>query len=439
MDAQHIRQQILDLVKQYHDAKFSHTSFIPGESRVHYAGRVFDEHELVSLVDASLDFWLTAGRYAETFSTQLADFFDLDNVILANSGSSANLLAISALTSPKLGDRRLKPGDEVVTVAAGFPATVAPLVQNRLIPVFVDVDLETYNIMPDRLEQAIGPKTRAIFIAHTLGNPFDLDTATRLAREHDLWLIEDNCDALASRYNGQLTGTFGHLATLSFYPAHHITTGEGGAVLTADDELGRLVRSFRDWGRDCYCEGGENNTCGKRFTQQFGTLPKGYDHKYVYSHIGYNLKMTDMQAAIGTAQMAKVDSFVEKRKKNYALLAKGLKPYADQISVAQPTPKSDPAWFSLIISVRPNADFTRNELTEFLETHQIETRNLFSGNLLRHPAFMDIEHRLVGDLLNTDYITENTFFVGLYPGLTPAHIDYILNVFSSFFDQKHKE
>ncbi len=436
MDPQQIRQQILELVKQYHDAKFSHKPFVPGKSRVHYAGRVFDGNELVSLVDASLDFWLTAGRYAETFSTQLADFFDLDNVILANSGSSANLLAISALTSPKLGDRRLKPGDEVVTVAAGFPATVAPLVQNRLIPVFVDVDLETCNIMPDRLQEAIGPKTRAIFIAHTLGNPFDLDIAARLAREHDLWLIEDNCDALGSRYDGQLTGTFGHLATLSFYPAHHITTGEGGAVLTADDELGRLVRSFRDWGRDCYCEGGENNTCGKRFTQQFGTLPKGYDHKYVYSHIGYNLKMTDMQAAIGTAQMAKVDSFGEKRKENYTLLARGLEPYADQISVAKATPKSDPAWFSLIISVMPDAGFSRNELTEFLETHQIETRSLFSGNLLRHPAFMDIEHRLVGDLVNTDYITENTFFIGLYPGLTPAHIDYILHVFSSFFDQR---
>jgi CDP-4-dehydro-6-deoxyglucose reductase, E1 len=436
MNSQQIRQQILEWVKNYHDAKFTQKSFIPGESRVHYAGRVFDENELVNLVDASLDFWLTAGRYAETFSTQLADFFDLDNVILTNSGSSANLLAISALTSPKLGDKRLKPGDEVVTVAAGFPATVAPIVQNRLIPVFVDVDLETYNVMPDRMEEAIGPKTRAIFIAHTLGNPFDLDTATRLAREHDLWLIEDNCDALGSRYNGQLTGTFGHLATLSFYPAHHITTGEGGAVLTADDELGRLVRSFRDWGRDCYCEGGENNTCGKRFTQQFGTLPKGYDHKYVYSHIGYNLKMTEMQAAIGSAQMEKVDSFIETRKTNYQLLATGLAPYKEQISVAQPTPKSDPAWFSFIISVLPTADFTRNELAEFLEAHQIETRNLFSGNLLRHPAFMDIEHRLVGDLTNTDTITENTFFIGLYPGMTPAHIDYMLHIFSSFFDQK---
>ena len=425
MNKAELRQEILDKVAEYYTVAFGQDddSFSPGTSKVNYAGRQFDHEELVNLVDSSLDFWLTAGRYSEEFASELADYFDLDDVTLVNSGSSANLCAFSALTSPKLGDRRIMPGDEVITVACGFPATVSPIVQNRCIPVFVDVALGTYNVIPERIADAVSPKTKAIFIAHTLGNPFDLAAAREVADAHGLWLIEDNCDALGSTYEGQLTGTFGDLATVSFYPAHHITTGEGGCIITNDDELGRIVRSFRDWGRDCYCEGGENNTCGKRFTQQYGTLPRGYDHKYVYSHIGYNLKMTDMQAAIGAAQMKKLPEFTRRRKENYAKLYAGLEKYRDRLILFEPTPNSDPSWFAFVITVKENQSFTRNELSMFLEENMIETRNLFSGNLLRHPAFMDIEHRVVGDLSNTDFVTNNTFFIGVYPGMTDAKID----------------
>jgi CDP-6-deoxy-D-xylo-4-hexulose-3-dehydrase len=342
-------------------------------------------------------------------------------------------LAVTALTSPKLGNRQLKPGDEVITVAGGFPTTVAPIIQNHLVPVFVDIELGTYNVIADRIEGAISPKTKAIIIAHTLGNPFNVAKVKEIADKHGLWLIEDNCDALGSRFNNQLTGTFGDLATLSFYPAHHITTGEGGCVVTSNDELGRIVRSFRDWGRDCYCEGGENNTCGRRFSQQFGTLPYGYDHKYVYTHIGYNLKMTDMQAAVGCAQIEKLDMFTEKRKQHHTLLTQGLTPFTDYLVLHTPTPGADPSWFAYVLSVKPNNKFNRTDLTRFLESNMIETRNLFSGNLLRHPAFQNIDCRISGDLKNSDFITENTFFIGTYPGLTNEKINYIIETFTRFF------
>jgi CDP-6-deoxy-D-xylo-4-hexulose-3-dehydrase len=428
-----IREEILQLVRKLHNVKYSSAEFVPGKSTVRYAGRVFDEKEMVNLVDASLDFWLTAGRYAEEFESSFAAYFDVSDTILVNSGSSANLVAVSTLTSPKLGEKRLKPGDEVITVAAGFPTTVAPIVQNRLVPVFVDVHVGTYNAIVDQVREAIGPRTRAIFMAHTMGNPFELDAIVELATKHNLWLIEDNCDALGSRYQGKLTGTFGDLATCSFYPAHHITMGEGGCVVTNSEDMARIARSFRDWGRDCYCSGGENNTCGKRFTQQFGTLPYGYDHKYVYSHIGYNLKVTDMQAAIGVAQMEKLEDFVTKRKAHFRILYAGLKKFEERIVLPEATPGSDPSWFGFTITVREGAGFTRNELTGYLEQNGIETRNLFSGNVTRQPAFLDIPKRQIGDLKNTDYFMSNTFFIGVFPGLDGAQIEYVLDQFQEFF------
>jgi CDP-6-deoxy-D-xylo-4-hexulose-3-dehydrase len=430
--AEDLRQAILQSVGEYYRAKFAGKAFDPSRDLVHYAGRVFDEKELCNLVDASLDFFLTANRYAERLEAEFAEYFNLSNALLVNSGSSANLVALTTLTSPKLGERRLRPGDEVITVAAGFPTTIAPIVQNRLIPVFVDVNLGDYTAIPEQLAVAVGPRTRAIMMAHTLGVPFDLDTVMRLVKEHDLWLIEDNCDALGSRFRDRLTGTFGHLGTVSFYPAHHITMGEGGCVVTDNEDLARIARSIRDWGRDCYCSGGENNTCGKRFTQQFGTLPLGYDHKYVYSHIGYNLKVTDMQAAIGCAQLQKLGRFVAQRKANYQRLLAILRPYEDRLILPEATKHSDPSWFGFVISVRDNAGFTRNDLTRFLEFNRIETRNLFSGNLLRHPAFEAIEHRVVGDLRNTDFIMKNSFFIGVYPGLDEAQLEYVAEAFVRF-------
>jgi len=428
------REDILALVREYYEERFADRKFDPQRDLVHYAGRVFDENELVNLVDSSLDFFLTANRYAEEFEASFAEYFGLSNAILVNSGSSANLVALTTLTSTKLGDRRLKPGDEVITVAAGFPTTLAPIIQNRLVPVFVDVNYGDYTAIPAQLEAAISEKTRAIFMAHTLGVPFDLKTVMDLANKHNLWVIEDNCDALGSSYDGQLTGTFGHIGTISFYPAHHITMGEGGCVITNDDELARIARSIRDWGRDCYCSGGENNTCGKRFGQQFGTLPHGYDHKYVYSEIGYNLKVTDMQAAIGCAQLEKLPEFIEKRKRNHAVITEFLKPYADKLILHTAPKNTDPSWFCYVITVKENAGFSRNELTRFLEVNRIETRNLFSGNLLRHPAFENIDCRIVGDLQNTDGIMNNTFFIGVYPGLSNQHLDYIKSVFERFFN-----
>ena len=430
-----LRSKILGLVKEYYVERFSRPSFDPEKDAIRYAGRVFDEAEMVALVDSSLDFWLTEGRFCEDFAGKIADFLGVGNVLLTNSGSSSNLLAVSALTSHKLKDRRLAPGDEVITVAAGFPSTVAPLVQNRLVPVFVDVDLPTYNINVEALERAISPKTKAIFLAHTLGNPFDLDAVLALAKQHRLWLVEDNCDAFGSKYRGRYTGTFGHLATISFYPAHHITTGEGGAVVTDDEDLARLVRAFRDWGRDCYCAGGENNTCGKRFTQQFGTLPLGYDHKYVYSEIGYNLKMTEMQAAIGTAQIDKLPMFCERRRGNFAAYSQFLGQYQKHLLLPEATEGSDPAWFTYILSVRAEAPFTRNALVSYLNLHRIETRNIFAGNMTRQPAFAALDpqsYRIAGSLKNTDFIMNNTFFLGTYPGLTPLMLKTIFARFAEF-------
>ncbi|HUI90538.1 MAG TPA: lipopolysaccharide biosynthesis protein RfbH [Anaerolineales bacterium] len=429
-----LRADILGLVKEYYQERFADRSFKAGTDLVHYAGRVFDSDELVKLVDASLDFFLTASRYSDQFEAEFAEFFGLSSAFIVNSGSSADLIAITALTSPKLGERRLRPGDEVVTVAAGFPTTIAPIVQNQLVPVFVDVNLGDYTAIPARLEEAIGPKTRAIAMAHTMGVPFDLDTVMRLARTYGLWTVEDNCDALGARYHGHLTGTFGDISAVSFYPAHQITMGEGGAVLTGNELLGRIARSLRDWGRDCYCAGGENNTCGKRFSQQFGTLPYGYDHKYVYSHIGYNLKVTDMQAAVGVAQFHKLEYFVARRKENFQKIYAFLKPYEDRLILPKATPNSDPSWFGFVITVRKDAGFSRNDLTRFLEANHIETRNLFSGNLLRQPAYADIQHRVVGDLTNTDIITERTFFIGVYPGIDKSQIEYAGSVFKRFMN-----
>jgi len=428
-----IRNKIIQKVNELYTLKFADNTFIPGKTPIRYAGRVFDERELINLVDASLDFWLTAGRYAEEFEYRFAEYFNVSDAILVNSGSSANLVALSTLTSKKLGDKRLKPGEEIITVAAGFPVTVAPIIQNGLIPVFVDVNIGTYNAISEQIEEAISPKTRAIFMAHTLGNSFDLDRVMEIVERHDLWLIEDNCDAVGSTYRGKLTGTFGHLATISFYPAHHMTLGEGGCVLTNDDELARIARSFRDWGRDCYCGPGENNTCGKRFSQQFDSLPYGYDHKYVYSEVGYNLKVTDMQAAVGVAQLDKLDGFIQKRKENFRKLYKGLKPYEDKIILPQATPNSDPSWFCFLITVRENEKFSRNDLTGFLEQNGIETRNLFAGNLTRQPAFLDKQMRKINNLENTDYIMNNTFFIGVYPGIDDAQIEYMIDKFTKFF------
>jgi CDP-6-deoxy-D-xylo-4-hexulose-3-dehydrase len=428
------REEILKLVRQYYRQQFGSRKFDPGSDLIHYAGRVFDEKELINLVDASLDFFLTANRYAEQFENRFAEYLGLSDAVLVNSGSSANLVALSALTSPELGERRLKPGDEVITVAAAFPTTVAPIVQNQLVPVFVDVNLGDYTAIPERLEAAISPKSRAIFMAHTLGVPFNLDVATSLSKHYNLWLIEDNCDALGSRYRGRLTGTFGHLATMSFYPAHHMTMGEGGCVVTNDDGLARIIRSFRDWGRDCYCSGGENNTCGKRFSQQFGSLPFGYDHKYVYSHVGYNLKVTEMQAAVGCAQLDKLKGFIARRKQNYRRLMDILKAYEGRLILPSATDHSDPSWFAFAMTVQPDAGFTRNELTRFLEANRIETRNLFSGNLLRHPAFENINCRIVGDLKNTDLITNNTFFIGVYPGIGQPQLDKVADTFARFMN-----
>jgi CDP-6-deoxy-D-xylo-4-hexulose-3-dehydrase len=428
------REEILKLVRQYYREKFGSRKFDSTSDLVHYAGRVFDEKELINLVDASLDFFLTANRYAEQFENRFAEYLGLSNAVLVNSGSSANLVALSALTSPKLGERRLKAGDEVITVAAAFPTTVAPIIQNQLVPVFVDVNLGDYTAIPDRLEAAISPKSRAIFMAHTLGVPFNLDVATGLSKQHNLWLIEDNCDALGSRYHGKLTGTFGHLATMSFYPAHHITMGEGGCVVTNDDKLAGIVRSFRDWGRDCYCSGGESNTCGKRFSQQFGSLPFGYDHKYVYSHIGYNLKLTEMQAAVGCAQLDKLQGFIARRRQNYRRLMDILEAYEGRLILPSATEHSDPSWFAFAMTVQPDAGFTRNELTQFLEANRIETRNMFSGNLLRHPAFENIKCRIVGDLNNTDLITNNTFFIGVYPGIGQPQLEKVADTLARFMN-----
>ncbi|MBE2268344.1 MAG: lipopolysaccharide biosynthesis protein RfbH [Anaerolinea sp.] len=423
-----LREQILALVRDYYAERFAGEAdhFEPGVSPVRYAGRVFDAAEMTALVDSALDFWLTTGRFADQFERQLEQWFGLRFALLVNSGSSANLVALSALTSPKLGERRLKPGDEVITVAAGFPTTINPIIQNGLVPVFVDVTLPTYNLDVTQLDAALSERTRAIMVAHTLGNPFDLAAVTAFAKQHNLWLVEDCCDALGATYDGQHVGTFGDVAAVSFYPAHHITTGEGGAVLTDSPQLKILLESFRDWGRDCYCAPGKDNTCNKRFEWQLGELPFGYDHKYIYSHIGYNLKMTDMQAAIGTAQMDKLPDFVAARRRNFARLYTALRPLENVFILPEATPRSNPSWFGFPLGVREDAPISRDALVRYLNERKIATRLLFGGNLLRQPAYRDIQHRVIGTLPNADFIMNSVLWIGVYPGLTDPMLDYMI-------------
>ena len=430
--ATHLRRQILDLCTEYLAEAFPAAEFKPGESPVPVSGKVIDGSDLSSVVDAALDCWFTTGRFAEEFERRLARFVGVRCASLVNSGSSANLLAISALTSPKLGDRRLKPGDEVITVAAGFPTTVNPIIQNRLVPVCVDVTVPTYEIDVSQLEAARSEKTKAVMIAHTLGNVFDLDAVTDFVKKHHLWLIEDCCDALGSTWKGRHVGTFGDIATVSFYPAHHITMGEGGAVLTHRPDLQVLIESFRDWGRDCWCEPGKDNTCGKRFDWQLGRLPCGYDHKYTYSHIGYNLKATDMQAALGLSQIEKLPIFIECRKENFRYLSAALKPMKDCLMLPEATPGSDPAWFGFPIGVREDAPFTREDIIRALEAKKIATRLLFGGNLLRQPAYESCEVRVAGPLPNSDFVMNNVFWIGVYPGLTKPMLDFVAEVMTGF-------
>lgn len=430
--ASELRAKILELVAEYAGEAFPEKPFFPSMTAVPISGRVFDARELGSLVDSALDFWLTAGPYAARFERDFAKYYGLRSAMLVNSGSSANLLALSALTSPSLGGDRLKPGDEVITVASGFPTTLNPIIQNRLVPVFVDVKLPTYNIDVTALEAAVGPRTRAIMIAHTLGNPFDLSAVEAFVKKHGLFLVEDCCDAVGSTYDGKLVGTFGDLATVSFYPAHHMTMGEGGAVLADSPRLKKIVESLRDWGRDCWCEPGKDNTCGKRYGWQLGKLPCGYDHKYTYSHIGYNLKLTDLQAAVGVAQLEKLPRFVQARRENFARLRRGLEELAEFLVLPEPTPRSDPSWFGFPLTVREGAPFTRDELVQFLEGRRIATRLLFGGNLLDQPAYEGIEHRVVGSLPTSDFVMRRSFWLGVYPGLSPRMIEYVAETVREF-------
>lgn len=439
-----LKQQILELTKEYYkETHGKKKEFKPGETFVNYGGRYFDDAEMVNLVDSSLDFWLTAGPWAAKFEKAFAKWLGVRFCSLTNSGSSANLLAFSALTSPELGERRIKRGDEVITVACGFPTTVTPCIQYGAVPVFVDVTVPEYNIDVTRLEDALSPKTKAVMIAHSLGNPFDLKSVKDFCDRHNLWLVEDNCDALGSTYeiDGEIrkTGTIGDIGTSSFYPPHHMTMGEGGAVYTDNPLLHRLVNSFRDWGRDCWCMGGVDNTCGCRFTKQFGDLPVGYDHKYVYSHFGYNLKVTDMQAAIGCAQLGKLDDIVERRRHNFKVLREGLEG-TPWLILPEPQKNSDPSWFGFLISVEPDAPFTRNDLSKYLEDHRIQTRNLFAGNLVKHSAFDQMResgegYRVVGDLKVTDFVMNGTLWIGVYPGMSDEMLHYMISTIREFVAQ----
>lgn len=432
-----LRQDIMQNIKDYY-AMFhvKHETFIPGTSHIPYAGRIYDEKELQNLVDTALDFWLTAGEFTEKFEQGLADFLQVKYCSAVNSGSSANLLAFMALTSNKLGERKINRGDEVITVAAGFPTTVSPIIQYGAVPVFVDVELPTYNIDVTQLEPALSKKTKAIMIAHTLGNPFNVRAVKEFCEKHQLWLIEDNCDALGSKYAGQYTGTFGDIATSSFYPAHHITTGEGGAVYTNDPLLHRIVNSMRDWGRDCICPSGQDNTCQHRFSQQFGELPYGYDHKYVYSHFGYNLKMTEMQSSIGCAQLEKLPAFIAARKKNWQRLRSGLDDLSPYFILPEATPKSDPSWFGFVLTVRDEAGFSRDDIVHYLEGKKIQTRMLFAGNIIKHPCFDGmrtvVNQRIVSELKTTDYVMNNTFWIGVYPEINYKMFSYMLNSITHF-------
>lgn len=432
--AEQLKRQILELTREYYAEAFGEgAAFVPGESRVAYGGRVFDERELVNLVDSSLEFWLTFGRYSKQFESGLAEYIGVKHALLVNSGSSANLLAFAALTSAKLGDRRIRRGDEVITVAAGFPTTIAPIVQFGAVPVFVDVTLGTYNIDVDQLETAFSPRTKAVMLAHTLGNPFDIDAVRGFCDRHGLWLVEDNCDALGGDYHGRKTGSFGDIGTSSFYPPHHMTMGEGGAVYTSDDVLAGILLSMRDWGRDCWCPSGRDNSCGKRFSQQHGTLPFGYDHKYVYSEFGFNLKVSDMQAAVGVAQLEKMPAFVEARRANYRTLTDALAPVADALVLPVPTEGADPSWFGFLMTVREGAGVTRDEIVGALERAKVQTRMLFAGNMLRQPVFTEMResgegYRLIGELTNTDRIMNDAFWIGVYPGMTLEMLEYMAQV-----------
>ena len=423
-----ILAKVAEYYRQVH-APAQNKPFVAGQSRANYAGRVFDEREMTNLVDSALDFWLTYGDYSREFEKRLADYLGVRWSLLVNSGSSANLLAFMALTSPLLKDRQIKRGDEVITIACGFPTTVAPIVQYGAVPVFVDVDLATANIDVSQLETALSPKTKAIMVAHTLGNPFDVQAVKAFCDKHSLWLVEDNCDALGSHVNGQLTGTFGDIGTSSFYPPHHMTMGEGGAVYTNDPLLRKIMLSLRDWGRDCWCDSGVDNTCRNRFSGQYGSLPFGYDHKYVYGHFGYNLKATDMQAAIGCAQLDKFPAFVEKRKENFRFLYDGVKDM-DWLLLPQTIPGADPSWFGFLMTLRDGAPVTRNQLAEHLERNNVQTRNLFAGNLTRHPCFDSLkegtDYRIAAPLTNTDKIMNDSLWVGVYPGMNRARLECII-------------
>jgi len=434
--ADQLRQEIAILVEQYHQAAFPAKPFLGGISTLPVSGKVFDADELQHLVESSLDFWLTTGRFAEQFETQFAKVMGMKHALLCNSGSSANLLAVTALTSPRLKKRALKEGDEVITVAAGFPTTVNPILQNRLVPVFVDVQLGTYDATMESIEAAIGPKTKAIVMAHTLGNPFNLDGVMSIAKEHNLFVVEDTCDAVGATYNDKPVGSFGDISTTSFYPAHHITMGEGGCVLVKSAPMKKIVESLRDWGRDCWCPPGNDNTCGRRFDWQLGELPYGYDHKYVYSHIGYNLKLTDMQAAVGVAQLKKLPDFIAARRHNFKRLYAGLKKFEEVLILPETTPKSNPSWFGFAITIRPGAPFSRLDLVQHIESRRIGTRLLFGGNLMRQPAYIGMPHRVVGPLTNADIITDNTFWLGVYPGLTDEMVDFMIATVAEFIESK---
>lgn len=431
------RDEILSRVRKFSEGKLleERLPFVPGETPVPVSGKVLHPDDFVAIVDSVLDGWLTSGRYTERFQRDLARYVGARSATFVNSGSSANLLALTALTSKSLGSRALRPGDEVVTAAMGFPTTVNPIIQNGLKPVFVDVELGTYNATAEQLREAIGSKTRAIMLAHTLGNPFPAEEVRTLCDENELWLIEDSCDALGSTHSGRFTGSFGDTATVSFYPAHHITTGEGGAVFAQSPRIRRLIESFRDWGRDCYCETGCDNTCLKRFEWQLGDLPEGYDHKYIYSHIGYNLKATDLQAALGVSQLNCLDEFRERRQRNFRYLHQRLSTVAELI-LPEATPKSDPSWFGFPISVRPESGLRRNALTRFLESRKIGTRLMFAGNILRQPAYSDLDARIVGTLSNSDFILNNSFWVGVYPGLEQAQLDFIADSIVEFVNHE---
>lgn len=428
-----LRQQIARLVDEYAALQYSPKDFEPGITAIPPAGKVIDASELKNMVDASLDGWLTAGRFNEAFEKRLAQYLGVKYLITTTSGSSANLLAFSTLTSPRLGERAIKPGDEVIGVAAGFPTTVNPIMQYGAIPVFVDIDLATHNIDVEKIEAAISPKTKAIMLAHSIGNPFNLKIVMEICEKYGLWLIEDNCDALGSTYNGRLTGTFGDIGTLSFYPAHHITMGEGGAVFTNNHELKVIAESFRDWGRDCYCAPGKDNTCGKRFCWKLGNLPEGYDHKYTYSHLGYNLKITDMQAACGLAQLEKLDAFIKARKDNFSYLRSRLSSCEEFLILPEATPNSDPSWFGFLMTIRPEVDVRRVDLIDYLDQNKIGTRLLFAGNLTRQPYMLGRNYRVSGDLINTDLVMNNSFWVGVYPGLTKEMLSFIADKIETFF------